>query len=100
MEKQKKDKDNPIKQVKEQMNGRCNKFQEIINNLVVKSSTAESVQKSQRPYSRLYTRSSNNLCYNCAKPNHRFTECTNATESEKNKIRADLLGRTFDFKKL
>ena len=99
-EKQKKDIDNTIKQVKDQMNGRWNKVQETVNNLVLKTNNDENSNKNQKPYFRPQARGSLNLCFHCAKPNHRFTECTNATEAEKNKIREALRTRKFDFKKL
>ena len=99
-EKQKKDIDNTIKQVKDQMNGRWNKVQETVNNLVLKTNNDENSNKNQKPYFRPQARGSLNLCFDCAKPNQRFTECTNATEAEKNKIREALRTRKFDFKKL
>ena len=60
----------------------------------------ENSYKNQKPYFRPQARGSLNLCFDCAKPNQRFTECTNATEAEKNKIREALRTRKFDFKKL
>ena len=100
LEKQKKEIENTIKQVKDQMNGRWNKAQDTINNLVLKNTNEENNSRNQKPYFKPQTRSSINLCFHCAKPNHRFGECTNATEAKKDKIREALRMRKFDFKKL
>ena len=41
-----------------------------------------------------------NACLHCAKPNHQYFECNNATDADKNAIRQQLKDRKFDFNKL
>jgi hypothetical protein len=41
-----------------------------------------------------------NICYHCAKPNHRFNDCRSATQAEKESISNALSARKFDFARL
>ncbi len=98
-EKNKNDFNNTIKQIKENMNSKFANIQETINSLTTES------KEMQKQFNNKNVRYGSNdtkkyICFYCAKPNHRFENCKNAREEEKNAIRTLLKEKKFDYRKL
>jgi hypothetical protein len=74
---------------------------ESINSLNDKiRSNNSSSYRNTKPSTRPSDSNKANMCYHCAKPNHRFNDCRSASQEEKSTISRALKDRKFDFTKL
>ena len=75
---------NTFKQIKDQIGGNFKRMEESINNLqtsfTLNKTSNQEYFKAKDGFKRI------RACFHCAKPNHSYHECRNATESEKENI--------------
>ena len=101
--------DRLIKRNKQQYSDNLKQLQESINS--IKEFASNSNYRSSnnntsgnygnfRPFKRSNDSGKLNICYHCAKPNHRFNDCRSATQAEKDSISNALSARKFDFARL
>jgi hypothetical protein len=104
------DEDNrSIKRSKQEYSDNLKQLQESINSIKEFASTSNYKSSNNntsgnygtfRPSKRPNESGKLNICYHCAKPNHRFNDCRSATQAEKDGISNALSARKFDFSRL
>ena len=88
---------NTFKQIKEQIGGNFKKIEESINNLQTNFDQNKTRNTQYYKGSTGVDRNMNAACFHCAKPNHSYRDCRNATESEIETITNLLKARNFDY---
>ena len=100
------DEDNrQIKRNKHEYSDNLKQLQESINSIKEFASNSNYSNTSGsygnfRPSKRPNESGKLNICFHCAKPNHRFNDCRSATQAEKESISNALSARKFDFSRL
>ena len=101
---------NSLKQVKDNVASKYDELRDTINNMQYNNRDRHQTSNNNtngryKPYDN--NRGSNtkpggyiNACLHCAKPNHKFSDCKTASETQKNAIKSLLRAKKFDFKNL